>query len=109
MNRNRLAVLWLKRMIVGHLFLSAFVDLWPHFGPPHFRYTGSDLARAVWNFGWPIASYIYDAQTGLEVGPVAWVAGPLQVLILGAMLAAWYLLEVWHRMPRARGAATRQG
>lgn len=54
--------------------ICAMVDCWPHHGPPHFRYTGSDPARSVWNIGWPLAMAIHDPQSGLHIGPVAYVA-----------------------------------
>ncbi len=47
------------------------LDLFPQYGPPHFRYTGSDPDVPVWNLGWPLAEFIYDPRHGLQVGPGA--------------------------------------
>lgn len=51
----------------------AVIDAFPVYGPPFFRYTGSDPKHLVWNLGWPLPWVIYDAYN-----PPYWFA------ILGA-------------------------
>lgn len=68
--------------------LCLVVAIVPYFGPPNFRYTGSDPSRHVWNFGFPIANAIHDPRSGWHEGPVAIVLLPLQflaMLIFGAI------------------------
>ncbi len=70
------------------------MDFMPHHGAPNFRYTGSDPSHAVWNFGWPIASFIYDSQYGLHFGPIILLVIALQIvglLLLLAILAVTYI------------------
>ncbi len=64
-----------------YLTVCALVDFVPYFGPPSFRYTGSDPAFKVWNFGFPLASVIFDSRNGLHVGPLVWLAVLLQALL----------------------------
>ena len=71
--------------VVG-IFLTAAclaISFLPHFGPPHFRYTGCDPNTHVWNLGWPLATAIYDEHSGLHVGPLAFLLVPLVVLVAG--------------------------
>lgn len=63
------------------------VDFFPSFGPPHFRYTGSDPATQVWNLGWPLVTAIYDKRSGLHVGPVGGVLFAIQAIGLAALTA----------------------
>lgn len=44
--------------------------LWPRYGPPEFRYTGSDPQHHVWNLAVPAAVFIYDPLSGFHVGPL---------------------------------------
>ncbi|QDV75694.1 hypothetical protein [Botrimarina mediterranea] len=55
-----------------HLLLLVIATVWPTWGPPQFRYTGSNPDRPVWNFGYPVSAFIFDE----EVLP-AWHMGPL--------------------------------
>lgn len=64
------------------LFLA--VDFWPRFGPPDFRYTGSDPSSTVLNLGIPIAHFIYDER----VSP-SFIWGPLAKYLLLAELFAF--------------------
>jgi hypothetical protein len=64
------------------------MNFMPHHGAPNFRYTGSDPSQAVWNFGWPIASVIYDSQNGLHFGPIILLVIPLQIVGLLLLLAS---------------------
>ncbi len=60
----------------------------PYFGPPQFRYTGSDPNTHAWNLGWPLATAIYDQHSGLHAGPLAYVLVPIEVVVLvGAAIA----------------------
>ena len=49
------------------IFIFGIIDFFPTYGPPFFRYTGSDPKHFVWNFGWPLAWFIYD-----ETNPPHW-------------------------------------
>ncbi len=62
-------------------------DFFPSFGPPHFRYTGSDPATHVWNLGWPLVTAIYDRRSGLHVGPVGEVLFAIQTIGFAALTA----------------------
>lgn len=76
-----------------YVVACAVMDLFPQFGPPHFRYTGVELSVYVWNFGWPLTIAIYDARFGLFFGP-GLVMVPPQLFIL--MIAA-FLVILWKR------------
>jgi hypothetical protein len=73
------------------------MDFLPRYGPPDFRYTGSDSAVYVWNLGWPLAEFMYDSRSGFHDGPMAVLLLFLQatVLVLGA--AAVILIRWLHR------------
>jgi hypothetical protein len=58
------------------------VDFFPRFGPPDFRYTGSDPATHVWNLGWPLAEAIYDHRSGFHVGPLGVVVFSIQTVVV---------------------------
>ena len=89
--RNRWPI-WLS--IYG---IICFVLLcFPHHGPPNFRYTGSDPIFSVWNFGWPVATMIWDPRLGLQVGqfnllPFAALFG----LGIAGLVLAW--VRAWVR------------
>ena len=87
MNRTRLGP---KTAIAMFVLICLIVDLCPRYGRPDFRYTGSDPANAVWNIGWPVALFIYDAQCGWQIGPFAVLVLPFQfvVLLTGLMVTA---------------------
>jgi hypothetical protein len=59
---KRKLLLW----ILVYIAVCLILDFVPHFGPPAFRYNGSDPLRYVWNFGWPLALFIYDPELGLQ-------------------------------------------
>ncbi len=88
-----------KPLLLLALYLAAclVVDLWPQFGPPHFRYTGSDPAVFVWNFGWPLATFIYDPRSGVHVGPVAYFLLAAQLGLLMVAGACLYVLQRFRR------------
>ena len=65
-----------------YLLSCVVVDFVPSFGPPHFRYTGSDPSVHVWNLGWPLPYMIYDPRSGLHVDPFGVVVIGLQVLVV---------------------------
>jgi hypothetical protein len=64
------------------------VDSFPHFGPPQFRYTGSDPNTHIWNLGWPLATAIYDQHNGVHAGPLVYVLVPMEVVALAAAAIA---------------------
>ncbi len=81
--------------------ISLAADLFPTFGPPHFRYTGSDPAVHVWNLGWPVATAIYDSRSGIHVEPFAiMLVGGVQVGLLALIAAAAFF-----RKPRPSASA----
>lgn len=88
-----------------HLFIIALlllvfgvIDLLPSYGPPFFRYTGSDPKHLVWHFGWPIPWVIYD-----EINPPCWfawlgsralsIALIFQAAIVGACLIVSWMIR----------------
>jgi hypothetical protein len=88
-----------KSLLLIALYLATclVVDLWPQFGPPQFRYTGSDPEVFVWNFGWPLTTFIYDPRSGIHVGPGLYlvVAAQLGLLVVGG--ACFYVLQRFRR------------
>jgi len=83
---------WL--IILGVYVAVCFVfGLFPHHGPPHFRYTGADPDFNVWNLGWPLATMIWDARSGLHIGPFAYVLFPALFVLGVAILALAMLLR----------------
>ena len=77
------------------LLVLCAAAFWPRHGPPDFRYTGADPAFHVWNFGWPVASFLYDARSGFHAGPVAYITvPPLLVALIGNAALFW-----WRRRP----------
>lgn len=81
--------------IAAVLFVVAclLLNLFPTFGRPQFRYTGSDPSKHVWNLGWPSATAIYDHQSGLHVGPMAYVLVPVQCVVLVVSVVAIRLVR----------------
>lgn len=71
----------------------AVMNFIPYYGGPNFRYTGSDPSEAVWNFGWPIASFIYDSRHGLHFGPIILILIGLQ--IVGLLLLLVFLTVIF--------------
>lgn len=69
-------------MVVAFVAVCLAIDLLPRYGPPEFRYTGSDPTTMVWNLGWPLALAIYDPRSGLHMGPCVYLVPPAQLLIL---------------------------
>jgi hypothetical protein len=82
------------------VFLAAYVtvcliiDFYPIYGRPHFRYTGSDPSKAVWNIGWPLATMIFDDSSDIHVGPFAYVLFPMELIILALTFAIITLLRL---------------
>ncbi len=90
---------WFVSLLIAAILV---LDFFPHHGPPHFRYTGSDPGRHVFNIGWPMALFIYDPQTGVHVGPFAYALIPGQVVVLAIVVVA---LVITRRI-RNRGMLT---
>lgn len=58
---------WQRLLVFGVLiFMLAFL-IGPNYGPPNFRYTGSDPENHVWNFGWPVSTFILDSNSSSNV------------------------------------------
>ncbi|MGN6554052.1 MAG: hypothetical protein ACTHLW_10065 [Verrucomicrobiota bacterium] len=79
--------------VLGVLIVAcALADFFPRHDAPLFRYTGSDSAVEVWNFGWPLVLSIFDPQSGIHIGPFFYVVVPFQLLaisIIGVVFAFW--------------------
>ncbi len=71
-----------KLLVAAYLLACLVLDVFPRFGPPQFRYTGSDPAVSVWNLGWPMALGIHDARSGFHAGPSMYLVPPAQVFLL---------------------------
>jgi hypothetical protein len=89
--------------LVGALSVAAvlLIDFFPHFGPPQFRYAGSDPQAHVWNLGWPVATLIYDQRSGMHAGPFFYVLIPIEV---GVVAVASLVFSIRRRANR-RGAS----
>ncbi|HVY70622.1 MAG TPA: hypothetical protein VHH73_11885 [Verrucomicrobiae bacterium] len=78
------------RAVFGVLLgLFLLMDFYPRFGRTDFRYTGCDPAREVLNLGYPLAFFIYDKtiRPPLVIAPLAQVFMPIQILVLGFVIA----------------------
>ena len=73
--------------------LCLAINLFPFYGQPSFRYTGSDPAYHVWNLGWPVPLVILDDRYGLQVGPFAYAVIPLQVVVPVAVIVVSALIR----------------
>lgn len=100
-------LLW-KATAVAFVLACLVADVLPHHGAPHFRYTGSDPAYAVWNVGWPLALFIYDPRNGFHVGPFAYIVLPLQLFLVAVILAVRAVLRL-HDPPTQRTATASSG
>ena len=88
-------------LVLSAVFLILVtVAVRPRWGPPAFRYHGSDPTRPVWNLGWPVAYAIYDATTGFHVGPFGFIAAYAVALLGGSCLVTWQLVR-WFAPPRS--------
>lgn len=85
--------IWWTLGCVLYLACCVVLDLFPRFGPPDFRYTGSDPAFHVWNLGWPLALAIYDARSGLHIGPFPAFVPVLQFFLLAIVAGIVFLLR----------------
>ena len=82
------------------IVLCILANFFPRHGPPHFRYTGSDPSREVWNLGWPLVLAIYDPQYGLHVGPFACVVIPLECFIVA--VGTFVSVTLWQRCNKSK-------
>lgn len=80
--------------VVGAVFVILCVlhNVFPRFGPPQFRYTGSDPERSVWNFGWPLANAIHDPQSGFHMGPGGLLLPLIEVVVFSAVVVVWVMV-----------------
>jgi ABC-type cobalt transport system substrate-binding protein len=94
-----------KRWIGGFIAIVACLalDFFPSDGPPQFRYAGSDPSEPVWNFGWPLATVMWDPAQGLQIGPFAYLLFSLQLLIGVAVITIIAIRDI----ARARVAPQR--
>jgi hypothetical protein len=72
-----------------------WVDFYPRFGPPDFRYTGSDPAHHVFNLGWKLALFIYDSNQDapLQWGPLTEYVLAFELLVLAVLIIAPEMLK----------------
>lgn len=74
------------------------IDFFPAYGRPFFRYMGSDPRHFVWNFGWPMAWFIYD-----ETNPphwFDWVGESICLLFFaqgGVIAVCWIFLRMFRK------------
>jgi hypothetical protein len=87
--------------LTATLYVTALlvVTLFPTFGPPHFRYNGADPSVPVWNIGL-IAIAIYDARSGLHLGPMPFEQVLLTALLIAAMFGVFFLMRRFIRFIR---------
>ncbi len=90
---NRLSKRFWTIVFAVYIVICLIVDFYPTYGPPHFRYTGSDPSIEVWNLGWPIATMIYDPVSGIHIDPFAYVYFPLELGILAVLCTTVLLLR----------------
>jgi hypothetical protein len=96
-----------KKLLLWFLIYILFcllIDLLPNFGSPNFRYTGSNPTVHVWNFGWPFASFLYDAESGLHVSPVGVLVVIVQLFVLAVLTAIMAVIrKMWPNRANYRG------
>lgn len=71
-------------LLYSLLVIFLIMDLYPEYGSPHFRYTGSDIDNTVLNLGYPLASLIIDFETApyFFIGPSTIIIIPTQLFVL---------------------------
>jgi hypothetical protein len=94
---RRIPAHWLVLPIV-YIAVCAAIDFFPHHGAPNFRYTGSNPSQPVWNFGWPLATLIYDARHGLQFGPFTVILIPLEIFGLLLLVALQTVIHFVRRL-----------
>lgn len=97
MQRTR-SLIYFIAAVLGAWFLALAV---PNYGPPNFRYDGSDPDRYVWNFGFPFATAIYDKQSGWHPGPFSLVLIPMEAVCVMVIIA----IACWLRARRTAHSA----
>lgn len=88
-------------VLAGVALVLAFM---PNHGAPDFRYTGSDPDHHVWNFGWPLATCIYDSSHSPHffVGPFAYL---FVFLGFGGFTSIYAVFVAWNRCGMLRTTA----
>lgn len=78
------------------LVIFLVMDLYPEYGSPYFRYTGSDPEDKVLNMGWPFTLFIIDFNTKpfLFDGPFLIIMIPLQLI---GLLIAWFIKDDFYK------------
>ena len=84
---------WLRRIMIAVVVICFVMDFLPTHGAPDFRYTGSDPAFDVWNFGWPLALAIYDSRFGIHFSPFLYLLVPFQLIAVAVFWATLALLK----------------
>jgi hypothetical protein len=77
-----------KFIVILLIGLLLIVNVLPSRSPPGFRYTGSDPSRSVWNFGWPLATFIVDEKNGFHFSPLAIFYAPIDTVAMAALIFA---------------------
>ena len=77
-------------LLYSLLIIFIIMDLYPEYGSPNFRYTGSNIENDVLNLGWPFTLVIIDFNTKpyLFDGPFLLIMIPIQLFILSI---AWLI------------------
>ncbi|MFC1859673.1 hypothetical protein ACFL9U_16840 [Thermodesulfobacteriota bacterium] len=78
-----------KKLIISAIILLIFINLFPIWEQPHFRYTGSSIERNVLNLGLPFAHLIIDFNCApyIFIGPTMYVLIPFDLLGIVILIA----------------------
>ena len=84
-------------LIILLTLLFIIIDLFPTYGAPDFRYTGSSPQHLIYNLGLPYALFIIDFKHSqfIFIGPFAYIILPVQISIIG-------LLALFHAIMKTR-------
>lgn len=99
---NSLAMKIYFGILLLSIVLILAIDFFPTWGPPEFRYTGSDPSRNVWNIGYPLALMIYDSKVtpSFVFGPFAVLVLPVQIFIVALIAVAPVIVRVFKSVAR---------
>ncbi len=82
-----------RKLEIIFLFVALITILFPSYGSPDFRYSGSDPNFDVWNYGWPFVFAIYDERFGLQIFLLGYYVIFLVTLYLIAHLIKSFILK----------------
>ena len=79
-----------RTIFIIAVLVVLLIDFVPYPASPNFRYSGSDPNRTVMNFGFPLASFIYDSEAPPHIFIFDFFY--LEILIQCAVLAFVFVL-----------------